>query len=188
MVRKLGIVFLFPMIIILLFPFSFTYAEGSVSSNDYSFTFPASLVEIGDEAFDGTAARTLNFQNKLEKIGDRAFYHVIALKDVYVPSSLKSVGSQVFHRNALLRIHGVIGSRIQTWANANNVTFVPLNKTHHVVVKNRWGITHGNLIVRYSQIIRSKRVLKLCDRNVDQGKSMRPQERIELNPIDYKFP
>ena len=172
----------------LLFPFGPAYAEETAGFNADSFTFPSSLIEIEDEAFDGTAAKALIFQNKLKYIGDKAFYNNRRLADVYIPASVESIGAHVFLVSKSLKIHADIGSRAHAWANEHRVTFVQTNQPYRIPARHRLTINLPNLISHYGRMIVSPRVLKLNARTEDEGRSMRPQERSEMNPIDYKFP
>ena len=188
MIKKIGFLLVWPLLLMILFPLGPAYAEEAANSNADSFTFPSSLVEIEDEAFDGTAAQTVVFQNKLKHIGDKAFYNNRRLTDVYIPTSVESIGAHVFMESKSLKIHAAVESRAHAWANEHHVTFVQTNKPYRITVRRRLTITSANLISHYGRMIVSPRVLKLNARTENKGRSMRPQERPELNPIDYKFP
>ena len=188
MIKKIGLLLLWPLLLMLLFPLGPAYAEENADFKTDSFTFPSSLIEIEDEAFDGTAAQTVIFRNKLKHIGDKAFYNNRRLVDVYIPASVESLGTHVFQVSKSLRIHAAIGSRAHAWANEHHVTFVQANQPYRISVRRRLTISLPNLISHYGRTILSPRVLKLNARAEDEGRSMRPQERPELNPIDYRFP
>jgi len=187
MKKKIAALFVV-LFVITLFPFQHAEAERLGPVPETSFVFPASLQVIEEEVFSGTAAQTLVFQSGLLCILENAFSGAVNLMDVYIPASAEKIARSAFPINAALVIHGEEDSYSQKWAEENNVPFV---------VENNWslGTNHGmrsggrrseTAFVQYG--LTFGEVRKSVCRTENRNRSMRPQDRPELNPIDYRFP
>ena len=151
------------------------------------FVFPSSLQEIADEAFEGTAVRTVVFQNGLLQIGDHAFADTPCLTDAYIPASTEYIAESAFGGNEGLTIHGEEDSYPQQWAEEHHIAFTVANIWKPIPVKeNKAGVqemeVHFFITVHPDQTVRS------AFGATDEDESKRPQDRPELNPIDYRFP
>lgn len=169
-------------------PFALADADDSHIYKKDVFIMPTSVEKIEAEAFVGTAVRTIIFHDGLHSIGDLAFADSHNLTDVYIPSSTEYIGRNAFPSNRKVTIHGVIGSLAEKWAKEHQVPFVPSNIGN--VVEDGGGTNHSKRISadRVFQATNYERNNHLHGRTENEGKSMRPQERPELNPIDYRFP
>ena len=158
------------------------------SADEPSFKLPASLQSIGDEAFDGVAAETVILPEELRHIGDGAFANADSLTDVYIPPETSYIGQSAFPQSAKLTIHGAEGSYAQKWALKNQVAFARTG------VWDSTNATRKNADAQRipaAQIAREAPVNKpfAAERRARGDTiNLRPQERAELNPIDYRFP
>lgn len=170
-----------------LIPFGEAAAEEILPPGESRFMFPSSLVEIEEEAFADTAVKTAYFRKGLRSIGDKAFSGAALLTDVYIPTSTEHIGAQAIPQNMRLRVHGERHSYASKWAQSHHVSFAP---------RNIWGTARTDTrIIKVEKVriapVRPNRAEKenrLHARRADEGRTMRPQERPELNPIDYRFP
>lgn len=150
--------------------------------------FPKALELIEDEAFEGTAFQTLYFEEGLRQIGEHAFSETNRLEEVYFPETVNYIADNAFYCSSLKTVYGSEGSYIQSWAAEQYLDFMPTVC---------WFT--GSCISRVSMVLLtvmcgfvcplpdsdSQRIRHYLIRIV---KSMRPQDRPELNPIDYRFP
>lgn len=94
-----------------------------ISAAHADFLLPASLIEIGEEAFSGTAAETVIIQDALVEIGDYSFSDMPALSDIWLPQSVTSIGNHTFEGSESVTIHGIFGSYVDFWAHEHGVLF-----------------------------------------------------------------
>lgn len=150
--------------------------------------FPKALEFIEDEAFEGTAFQTLVFEEGLLQIGDHAFSETNQLEDVYFPETVDYIADNAFCRSSLQTVYGSEGSYIQSWAAEQDLDFKPAVC---------WFT--GSYIARISAVLLTTMLGLVCpppDNDAQKirrylariVRSMRPQDRPELNPIDYRFP
>lgn len=146
---------------------------------------PTRLNRVEDEAFSGTALSAIIFKSGFQNIGACAFQNSVNLKDVYIPFSVRFIGAHAFPSN--VNIYGIVGSYAQKWANKNGHRFIEkdiwscVTKT---IVELRQILLYILLVPAVSdEMIRNRRWF-ICRYII----SMRPQDRTELFPIDYRFP
>lgn len=187
--RKRIIAWMLFFISVVLPPFGYASGAPPPDTGEKSFVFPASLLVVEDEAFAGTAAETIVFPNGFLILGREAFSEASNLRDVYLPPSTVYIGKTAFptdHKDLL--IHGVEGSYVQKWAERHKRPFVS---------DNIWSARVESVTVRDVQADRIDPLFRVADQTKhflfrridgDEGISMRPQDRPELNPIDYRFP
>lgn len=190
LMKKIVIVYVLAMTFFVLSPTAFATTERSQlrDTKQSVFTFPASLEKIEKEAFMGTAVKTAVFQDGLHFIGDSAFADSYNLTDAFIPSSIEYMGKNAFPSNIKLTIHGVIGSLAEKWAKEHEIPFMPSN-IWTVIDENKIEDQADNISIdRCFQLATFQMINSLHGRTEDEGNSMRPQERPELNPIDYRFP
>lgn len=186
--KKTAVCFLLAILFSALSPLSFADEEDRYNQKRSLFIMPASLETVEDEAFKGTAVETIVFRDELISIGDYAFENASNLTDVYIPSTVKFIGKNAFTSNKSLTIHGIIGSLAERWANEHEIPFMPSN-IWSVLDESKTSVDADNLSAdRYHKLVEPPKINHLHGRTEDEGKSMRPQERPELNPIDYRFP
>lgn len=182
------IVYFMAFIFIIIFPSAFADARGSDNRSNNVIIMPFSLECVENQAFEDTAVKTVVFQDGLLSIGDLAFANSRYLTDVYIPANTKYIGENAFPSNERLTIHGIIGSLVEKWAKEHQVPFVPSNIWN--VADEGVGADHSKSISvdRFFHVVYYERNNHLHGRTENEGKSMRPQDRPELNPIDYRFP
>lgn len=69
---------------------------GIGQGNATSFHIPASVEQIGSQAFAGTQIKTLPEMPGLKRIGDEAFYQCKNLKKVTIPETVEYIGAGIF--------------------------------------------------------------------------------------------
>lgn len=150
--------------------------------------FPKALELIGDEAFEGTAFQTLVFEEGLLQIGEHAFSETNQLEEVYFPETVDYIADNAFYCSSLETVYGSEGSYIQSWAAEHYLDFKPTVC---------WFT--GSYISRISVVLLTTMLGVICPLPENDAQrikrylirtiiSMRPQDRPELNPIDYRFP
>lgn len=169
-----------------LLPRQDTYGvEAPLFGNDASF-FPNSLKSIENEAFMETAIEVAVFERQLAHIGSYAFWNAQTLKAVYIPPSTVSIGKMAFPMDVV--IYGNESSFAQRWALDNNFIFIldDIWKIHSY--NERWHVAQLIVLVFALASIDNNNLEYLRKRHIEFKKSMRPQDRIEMYPINYKFP
>lgn len=156
------------------------------NQNGKSATFPVSLQRIEDDAFSGTSFCTLAFQEGLLYIGEHAFWNANSQIDVYIPESTVFIGDNAFPENAI--VHGLGDSYAEKWAKNNQYQFIEesiwsIQKTPKKI-QAEWLLIWSCLTV---PVFRGNK-RALLKRAYIFDKSMRPKDRSELPPIDFKFP
>lgn len=174
--------------ICVLTPFCAFGASKNDSGSEATFIFPSSLTIIEDEAFEGTAVETVVFQNGLESIGPNAFGNIEALEDVYIPDRTTYIADSAFTVTDNLTVHGVDGSNAEDWAEKHGIPFAVDDIWCEVPNSTSQNNIQINPVYHYIATL----LLAICFAVFKFGyyetKSRRPQERPELNPIDYCFP
>ena len=166
---------------------SSSFAMKTVNRNpEQRSSFPASLQYISEEAFDNTALEVVSFGNELIRIDERAFFGADKLTAVYIPPSVEYIGDHAFP--LAVTVHGAEGSCAQTWAEENGLNFVADDIWNAPPQSS--GIHPENLLCVFWMVapVDEKALFKLKKRVKAVVKSMRPQERPELYPINYRFP
>lgn len=153
-----------------------------------SFILPRALRSIGEEAFKGTAVESVVIADGVTAIGERAFADMHTLKMICVPESVEYIADHAFEGSMNLVIQGKTDSYISRWAREHGIAFTnsetaALNKLRlKRLVKESFltlfALSAVSTIEYLWQFSRRKSVLK----------SMRPQDRPELYPINYRFP
>ena len=89
-------------------------------------TIPNRVTEIGDDTFHGCDSLTkINIPNGVTKIGVRAFHGCDSLSGITIPNSVTEIGVEAFD-NYYHTIYGEKNSYAKTYANNNNINFVPI--------------------------------------------------------------
>ena len=180
----------FVLLMALLFSFSLILppTKNDVNETDFAFVLPKSLKIIEDEAFERIAAESISFSNSLLSIGERAFANNRYLKIVSIPESVKYIGDHAFDESKDLVIYGLANSYVAEWANEHDISFVSSeNVPDYSKERSKTHIAEICILLSFiccdPEMI--QRLRKLAN---NAGRSMRPQDRPELNPIDYRFP
>ena len=164
-------------------------AEESSAASDSVFLLPGSLQQIGDEAFEGIAAETVIAQRELLCIGEGVFANNHHLMDIYIPQATESISDTAFLNTQNYSIHGVAGSYAEDWAEENQIPFTPDYDMWRVYILNeRFPGVQGFSARHRFDSINPQKTITANTRGVEEGISKRPQDRPELNPIDYRFP
>lgn len=152
------------------------------------FVFPVSLKEIGEEAFSGTNIQIAVFQDRLERIEDRAFEKTEALTDVYLPPFVEYIAEHAFSSLDEMTIHGVEGSYVYYWAMARQIAFVQENIWNDALDFERTKRNIWEHVCQLQWIVFAAIFIALAVSRVDERKILRPQARAEMHPLDYSFP
>ena len=164
--------------------FAATPSSSKVFQNNRNAIFPAELQVIDDEAFLGTSLYKAFFDRKLEYIGQKAFFGIKGLKYAYLPPSVLYIDDDAFPHNTL--IYSTRNSYAQEWAAETG---------HEFQINDIWNnnlnfqekiIDIALTIICFSVPIDIKDIL--LKRISIYFRSMRPQDRPELYPINYRFP
>ena len=123
------------LVLLLMFAFSFSSAKKKTvlaEQGDYTttnqassdtFTLPASLQYIGEDAFEGTAGVEVVLPEGLQTIEDEAFAEMPYLKVVVIPESVQYIGKDVFWGTQDIIIYGVNGSAAEQYALVYDIVF-----------------------------------------------------------------
>lgn len=150
--------------------------------------FPHSLKTIEDEAFVGTSFRILIFRDGFRHIGDRVFGGMELLREVQLPRTVEYIADSAFIDSSLERICGSAGSYAQEWARQHEISFEARDSWYSspINIRDLLGTLLAWFFVLCLPLSDDRRRIKryIAARAI----SMRPQDRPELNPIDYRFP
>ena len=153
--------------------------------NYSAFIAPVSLSCVEEEAFADTAFQKVVLNEKLVYLGEKAFWNSQPLQSVYIPESTVYVGLNAFPSNTL--IHSSIGSYAQQWAMVNGYRFQSNNEY----------ICCSKIMLSILLLSLSFLVGPIAEEKSDEYRfrcvkahlmDMRPQNRSELYPINYRFP
>lgn len=150
--------------------------------------FPTALQYIENEAFEGTAFRTIIFQDRLLSISEHAFSKTNQLKDAYIPHSAEYISDSAFYSSTIETVYGLNGTYAQSWAEHHGLNFAFSDYWYVSAVEMRLGVA---VMIALSGLIcplpgnDARKIRQYIKRIII---SMRPQDRPELNPIDYRFP
>ena len=166
----------------------FNQAENVELNGSFSFVLPASLSVIEDEAFVGTGMKDALLPESLITIGESAFADNQKLRKIVIPKSVYYIGDRAFEASSGVTIYGEAGSYVARWAMEHNIAFVRLDGT----------LAWISALKKLLEVICCSIIpLNIVYENVSLWKrrwavfpllSMRPQDRIELYPINYRFP
>lgn len=175
------------MLLILSFLFA-VYADDVGSGEDMVFVFPESIVEIEEGAFEGTSVKKIVFPNGLLSIGDNAFKDTVSLTDVYIPDTTEYISDSAFLNADGLVIYGIKGSYAEAWAQKSHIPFEVCD-IWNVIIENRQSNDfQRESVATYIKTENPDISIAKHERDKAEKESGRPQDRPELNPIDYRFP
>ena len=183
----------FPLVLVLvlavLSPFFYSVGtDQGASGTKKKFVLPASLQVIEEDAFSGTAVESVVLPKGLAYIGEAAFANTEHLNEVYIPSSVQFIGKSAFSESSHVTVFGAEKSYAEEWAKEHQISFVP-EDVFRFQYKNGEEIQNrAVLISRNNQTMLAAAKTKSNGRTLDNPPSMRPHDRPELNPIDYRFP
>lgn len=171
-----------------LLPLSTMNAKGDEPEQKAIFRFPASLKYIEAEAFSDTGAEIIVFPEGFLHLGDNAFSENTHLRNIVLPATTIYIADSAFPITEETLIHGVKGSYVQNWARKHGASFVR-DGVWKAILDN--GKKTGNCIKQIHDLFHALLALMYFSTVItgqDRDRSRRPQDRPELNPIDYRFP
>lgn len=91
------------------------------------FFLPASLTELGEEAFTGGVFSYVRLSENTVTIGSRTFADCPNLTYIYIPAATKTIAADAFAGVDGLTILGASGSNAETYATAHGYTFIAVH-------------------------------------------------------------
>ena len=154
--------------------------------HERSTSLPAALQVVAEEAFEGTALTAVSFGGELKYIGERAFAGSDSMEKAYIPSSAEYIADSAFPY--AVTIYGVKGSYAQSWAEESGRAFV--TEDIWSAQQTASGLGPETLLALFWVIppVDEKALSRWKKRIRLPVRSMRPQDRPELYPIQYRFP
>ena len=186
--RRNNHVFLLMFVFIMLSSFRLINAEEQKMVSRSAAVMPSYLKEVDEEAFAGTALNTVILPNGLLRIHEKAFADIIHLGDVYIPPTTIYIGEHVFEGSSKPTIHGVKGTFAEKWTKKHRLPFVADNIWCLLDSGEKSFSTHSSLQAVVVRMPKAKKAFLAKYSCNNKNRSMRPQDRPELNPIDYRFP
>lgn len=149
---------------------------------------PAALQIVDEEAFKDTALKTVEFDDQIRCIMSQAFSDTEDLLHVYIPEGVELIAEDAFSCSGLQVIHGIANSYTQTWANDHGICFIEDDIWNSRAAARDCHFEVFLVLFSYLVPIDSTgKINRRCRARVFI-RSMRPQDRIELYPINYRFP
>ena len=161
--------------------------EQSLSNLRSVFILSSSLREIGKEAFADTSVEIVIIPPTKITIGERAFADNQKLRIISIPKFVAFIDDTAFENVPALTINTPKNSYAATWAQRHDiaVTSEPILLSKE---KNRGEVSKSEVIflLCFISVLAAQGLWR--KRNTIRVICMRPQDRIELYPINYKFP
>jgi len=169
-----------------LFPLGAAYTGHGDDKNE--FILPSHLTMIEEEAFADTAAEAVVFPDGFLSISDNAFEGARKLSDIYLPETTEYISASAFPAAQALTIHGIDGSYAQEWAETHQVPFAVEDVRNAISRNEKTGSSGTAAYYLFSSALNPGLLITLLRPGAYKHRSRRPQDRPELNPIDYRFP
>ncbi len=183
----LAVSFLFSLALLFLalFPKDTFTLDSALTDMSSVSILPISLREIDDEAFYSTNLQSVAFGDQLVHIGVRVFENIHNLIDIYIPRSTTHIGMNAFPAETI--IHGVKNSYALRWARENGYRYTYDDIWDSSILKE---FNHFEILIYilFAVIPLTEDAAQISRRIREVIFSMRPQDRPELYPIDYRFP
>ena len=149
---------------------------------------PSSLLEIGEGAFEGIAANKVILPCNLLIIGERAFADNYFLREIVIPKTVQDIGNNAFEGSVNLTFFGAVDSYAARWAKEHDVYFAPSGFST-ALTKTLIKLCIKNALITFGLYLACGGMIQQLGKRVTESwRSMRPQDRPELYPIDYRFP
>ena len=162
--------------------------NGMMEEAKSTFILPDSLLEIGEGAFEGIGANKVVLPRNLLKIGERAFANSCSLREIFIPDTVHDIGNYAFEGSVNLTIIGTVDGYAAQWAKEHDTCFAPsIFSTAWIKILTKLCIKNA-FITLALYFAFGGMMWQLRKRSTESWKSMRPQDRPELYPIDYRFP
>lgn len=153
-----------------------------------AFILPTSLKEIGKSAFEGTTVEKVILPDSTTIIRERAFAENSSLKMIRISELVEYIGDSSFDGSINVTIVVMAGSYAANWARTHNVAFTLENNAFTWLTK-LIKLLHESFLIAFSPLCLCPCAKMLRQRKeMKYVKSMRPQDRPELYPVDYRFP
>lgn len=162
-------------------------AVSAKTNGENRYILPASLRTIEDAAFEGTAVQSVILSDHVASIGERAFAYS-TLRTILIPSSVSHMEDSAFDGVWGLVIRGAKDSYAARWAKEQDIAFVQSGTASALLEKLRELLSGNTLILLFLTCVCPDMFFRQRRRTTMWTRSMRPQDRVELYPIDYKFP
>lgn len=79
-----------------------SFFPGLMEKDYTELTIPGTIREIGDDAFQSSSLKTVDLQDGVKRIGDRAFENTIKLEHIVIPQSVEYLGVRAFNNCSAL--------------------------------------------------------------------------------------
>lgn len=158
------------------------------TDDDAVFILPASLKEIHESAFEGTSVKMVVIPDSTETIGDRAFANIKTLWTVCIPESVRYIGDNAFAGSLNVIVKGAEDSYASYWAQKHHVPFVQEEIVSSLLAKLGKLLQGGAFLAFSLSCVCPKAQFWQRRKTKTRERSMRPQDRPELYPINYRFP
>ena len=90
------------------------------------FTLPGMLTQIGEEAFYGIAAETIEVTENVVSIGPRAFADCKNLREITIPANVTAIDDSALSGCENVTVYGVKGTEAERFANENGFAFAQI--------------------------------------------------------------
>ena len=101
-------------------------ARDMAEENGAGFALPQMLTAIGEEAFAGIAAETVEVSENVVSIGPRAFADCKNLREIIIPATVTAIDDSALSGCENVTVYGVKGSEAERFAKENGFTFAEL--------------------------------------------------------------
>lgn len=91
-------------------------------------SLPSGLMQIEDEAFEGTAFTNVTIPESVREIGDRAFADIEQLLLANISANVIKISENAFEGVDNLILRGLAGGDAQKWAKGRNIPFALLEQ------------------------------------------------------------
>lgn len=92
----------------------------------HEFDLPESIEVIEEEAFAGTAINTIQLNDTVKIIGDRAFANISTLRTIRIPVTTTRIATSAFKGSNQVTINASPNSFARKFAQENDIPFTPL--------------------------------------------------------------
>ena len=163
--KKMAVILAICYIMFALFSTSFLLPDSADNIRGPTFNLPASLARIEDEAFAGD----------------------VALREIRIPDSVAYIADDAFEDCDYITILANADSYAAKWAEEHDAAFIPTVEGASLLHSISKLLTEGFALLLPFSV--DPNLLRRLRRKAENAvRSMRPQDRQELNPIDYRFP
>ena len=186
--KEKTLVLMFCFLLAAIFPLAGACADKEAASAANTFVFPSSREKIEESAFFDTAVNTIIFPDGFLWLGENAFGNAKRLTDVYIPGTAEYIAQSAFPKDAAFTIYGIGGSRAEKWAKQRRIPFVARNIWSGSAQKEAPARSYDAASASLTLTAAAGQTAMARKRDAAEAAGRCPQERPELNPLDYRFP